>query len=197
MHTRVQQRLSRVAAAGRSAIAATMLLLPLAAASADELPKVPPELEGLQKSLAAYKDPVKAVHDGYLSTLGCIVYPDGAMGVHFVNPQLMGPSPDPAKPSVLLYEPDAAGRLNLVGAEWLIPLATGVKGRPSLFGQDFDGPMEGHTPLLPKEFHHYDLHVWLFKANPSGLFHHSNPSVSCGNGPYVVVSEPPPHVSHD
>ena len=159
-------------------------------------PKVSPELEAVRVNLEKYRDPVKAVHDGYLSTLGCVQYPDGGMGVHFLNLRTMGPVPDPSSPQVLMYAP-VGGKLRLVAAEWLVPLATGVKGRPQLFGQDFHGPMEGHHPLMPKELHHYDLHVWLFQENPRGLFHHTNPDVKCaGNWPYVVVGEPPVDVPH-
>jgi hypothetical protein len=157
------------------------------------LPKVPPELEPVREALAKYRDPVVAVRDGYFSTLGCVQYPDGGMGVHFLNPGLFGPEPDPLAPQILVYEPDAEGQLHLVAAEWFIPLATGVEGRPELLGQPFNGPMEGHEPLIPKEVHHYDLHVWLFKENPDGLFHRTNPDVSCV-GAYVVPEVPPPEV---
>jgi hypothetical protein len=159
------------------------------------LPKVPPELEPVREALAKYRDPVVAVRDGYFSTLGCVQYPDGGMGVHFLNPRLFGPEPDPLAPQILVYEPDAEGQLHLVAAEWFIPLATGVEGRPELLGQPFNGPMEGHEPLIPKEVHHYDLHVWLFKENPDGLFHRTNPDVNCV-GAYVVPEVPPPEVSH-
>lgn len=117
-----------------------------------------PDMERLRAALAPYNDPVKAVHDGYFSTLGCVEYPSGAMGVHFLNPALIGPEPDPMKPVLLLYEPDGE-RLRLVAVEWLIPLATGIKSQPQLFGRPFDGPMEGHEPLLRLALHHYDLHV--------------------------------------
>ena len=48
--------------------------------------------------------------------------------------------------------------------------------RPSLFGVTFDGPMPGHNPTMPI---HYDLHVWLFADNPSGMFAPFNPTLSC------------------
>jgi hypothetical protein len=165
------------------------------AAAADNLPALPPELEEVRVALEKYRDPVAAVHDGYFSTLGCVHYADGAMGVHFLNLGLMGPVPDPMAPQILVYEPDDDGRLHLVAAEWFVPLATGVEGRPELFGQPFDGPMAGHVPLMPKELHHYDLHVWLFKENPEGLFHTTNPDVTC-KGPYALLEEPPPEVPH-
>src|SRR3546814_9784681 len=91
------------------------------------------------------------------------------MGVHFLNPALISPELDPGKPQILVYEP-AGDKLELVAAEWLVPLATGITERPTLFGQPFNGPMEGHEPLMPQELHHYDLHVWLFRENPEGVF---------------------------
>jgi hypothetical protein len=36
--------------------------------------------------------------------------------------------------------------------------------------------MPGHNPTMPV---HYDLHVWIWKANPSGLFAPFNPALSC------------------
>jgi hypothetical protein len=177
-----------------------------AAFSADapkNLPKVPAELEKVRAALEKYQDPVRAVHDGYFSTLACVAYSRpgrsgevpayaqaGAMGIHFLNPAAIGPTPDPARPQVLLYEP-AGGKLRLVGAEWLIPLATGVKERPTLFGRAFDGPMDGHEPTMTKELRHYDLHVWLWKENPAGLFSPTNPNVKCGEYGYAFVEEPP------
>ena len=98
------------------------------------------------------------------------------MGIHFVNLTITGPL-DPKRPNVLIYEP-VGGKLELVAAEWLVPLAA-VKERPTLLGQPFDGPMEGHEPLIPQEFAHYDLHAWLFKENPLGMFSPTNPNVSC------------------
>lgn len=157
-----------------------------------------PELAKLRDDLAKYRDPFVAVRDGYFSTVGCVQYPDGDMGVHFLNPALVGPVPDPAKPAILMYEPGPGGKLELIAVEWFIPLATGVKGRPTLFGREFEGPMAGHEPLIPDSMHHYDLHVWLYRANPNGLFHHSNPDVDCAKGAAYPVAEGPPRtVPHD
>lgn len=169
-------------------------------------PPLPPDLERMRAALEKYQDPIVAVRDGYFSTLGCVEYPKpggpgrlpypaGGMGIHFLNPALVGPTPDPMRPAILLYEP-VAGKLILVGAEWFVPLATGVKERPTIFGQPFDGPMEGHEPLLPRNLHHYDLHVWLWKANPKGLFSPTNPAVKCGAYSYTIPEEAPHFVPH-
>jgi hypothetical protein len=156
------------------------------------------QLDSLRQALAKYEDPYVAVRDLYLSTVGCVHYdgskmdghmdyPKGAMGIHFVNLTVQGPL-DPMKPNVLIYEP-VDGRLKLVAAEWLVPV-TAAKERPSLFGQPFQGPMEGHEPLIPQGFHHYDLHAWLFKDNPLGMFSPTNPNVTCDGADYSLLEMP-------
>ena len=174
---------------------AALSLQASAAAAGSPAPTLPPELEAVRDQLAKYRDPVVAVRDGYLSTLGCVHYPGGAMGVHFLNPALISPELDPGKPQILVYEP-VGDSLELVAAEWLVPLATGITQRPALFGQPFNGPMEGHEPLMPHELHHYDLHVWLFRENPKGLFAATNPSVSCDGYGYAFLEGPPATVAH-
>jgi hypothetical protein len=184
----------------RFAIAAVFALTGIGAgigiAKADDAQKA--QLDAMRQALAKYKDPYVAVRDLYLSTVGCVHfdgskmeghmdYPKGAMGVHFVNVTVSGP-PDPMKPNVLIYEP-VKGKLDLVGVEWLVPLAA-VNERPSLLGQPFQGPMEGHEPIIPKEFHHYDLHAWLFKDNPLGMFSPTNPDVKCDGADYSLLEMP-------
>jgi hypothetical protein len=164
----------------------------------------PAEIEALREALAKYKDPYVAVRDLYLSTVGCVHYdgskmeghmhyPKGGMGIHFVNLTIQGP-PDPMKPNVLIYEP-VDGKLELVAAEWLVPLAA-AKERPVLFGQPFQGPMEGHEPLIPQGFHHYDLHAWLFKDNPNGMFSPTHPDITCEDTEFSLLEMPTKIVPH-
>lgn len=147
------------------------------------------QLEKAKAALDKYQSADAAKADGYAPASPCEATPTdpamtaygGGMGVHFVNPALMQPGPlDPSKPPVLVYEPTAGGGLQLVAAEYFKPDADqNVKtdgDRPSLFGRAFDGPMLGHAPGMPI---HYDLHVWLWKHNPSGLFAPWNPDVTC------------------
>jgi hypothetical protein len=164
-----------------------------------------PELERTRAALDKYQDPVVAVHDGYLSTLACVEYTKGSegtmryapggMGVHFINLQLLGPTPEPTKPQVLIYEPDG-DRLRLAAAEWFVPVAIAGEKRPTIFGQELQGPMEGHEPLQPRGLHHYDLHVWLWKNNPAGTFSATNPAVKCPKGSYSFAERPPKLVGH-
>ncbi|MFI9153704.1 hypothetical protein [Streptomyces sp. NPDC053367] len=85
---------------------------------------------------------------------------------------------DPGKPEALLYEDGPDGRRRLVGAEWIVQAGTGVD-RPSLFGQDFNGP-----DLLPQPLGSgHTLRAWLYKTNPDGLFSPTNPTVTCPANP--------------
>ena len=192
-----------------SSIALTLACaLGIGASASAQAPKDPAaDLKRAREALDRYKDPVAAIHDGYFSTLGCVTYPKpgkagqvpyaaGGMGVHFFNVALMGAPLDPTKPQVLVYEPGAGGKLQLVAAEWFVPLTPELKGKPELFGRPFDGPMEGHHPLMPHGLHHYDLHVWLWKDNPAGMFAPTNPKIKCPKGPYTFEETAPKVVPH-
>ena len=138
----------------------------------------------LRAATARYHSVDQALADGFLPTEDCVELPGfGGMGYHFANPRrLAAEGVDPARPSILLYVKDGHGRLRLAGAEWFTPdpdqdLAT-EDGRPTLFGQPFDGPMPGHGPGMPI---HFDLHVWIWQDNPTGMFQAWNPTVTCGS----------------
>lgn len=137
------------------------------------------EMAQLRKDLAKYQDVDVAIEAGYIPASPCEESPAGGMGFHYVNFALMG-SIDPKAPAILLYEPTADGGLELAGVEWFAADAdqdlTTDGDRPNLWGRDFDGPMPGHSPQMPI---HYDLHVWLYEANPAGVFEPWNPNVTC------------------
>lgn len=148
-----------------------------------------PELQAARAALEKYQDPIAAVRDGFFSTVACIdfpkgatdgpiVYPPGAMGVHLLNPGNIGPKLDPAKPQILIYEPQG-DKLKLVAAEWFMPVEAAGGMPPSIFGQMLAGPMDGHAPIMPPTLRHYDLHVWFWKNNPRGMFTSTNSAVKC------------------
>jgi hypothetical protein len=186
--------------------AIALLFLSAGPATAQSSKDMTPEMQKVRQALDKYQDPIAAVHDGYFSTLGCIEYPKagiagqvpyraGGMGVHFFNVALMGKL-DPMKPQVLVYQPEG-GKLRLVAAEYFVPLSPDSKERPQMFGHPFDGPMEGHHPLMPLELKHYDLHVWFWKRNPAGLFSPTNPEVKCPKSPYTFKETAPALVTHN
>lgn len=189
----------------RSAWLTAALLLSLSTAATAQMTMASSthDMSGIRASLDKYKDPIAAVRDGYFSTVGCVdfptaggmgdmQYPRGGMGVHLLNPALIGPQLDTLKPQVLIYEPHN-GRLTLVAAEWFVPVQVSAQ-RPTLFGHQMDGPMEGHAPIMPPELHHWDLHVWLWKDNPAGMFSPTNPAVSCPNRDPYTFHDSPPHM---
>jgi hypothetical protein len=140
------------------------------------------DLQAAKAASAKYHSLEEAVRDGFSGEHEpCVESPDGGMGIHHVNRSLIGDRElSPTRPEILLYQPDEGGKLTLVGLEWMVfdadqDLSTDAD-RPSLFGHPFDGPMPGHAPGMPI---HYDLHVWLWQDNPSGLFAPFNPSLSC------------------
>jgi hypothetical protein len=120
---------------------------------------------------------------GYTETSGeCAEDPKlGGMGLHYANPEYLEDGTlDVTKPEVLVYQPTPSGKLRLGAVEYFQADADQDldtdDDRPSLFGLPFDGPMHGHEPGMPK---HYDLHVWLYRHNPAGLFAAWNPRVDC------------------
>ncbi len=186
--------------------AIALLFLGAGSVAAQSSKDMTPEMQKVRQALDKYQDPIAAVHDGYFSTVGCIEYPKagiagqvpyraGGMGVHFFNVALMGKL-DPMKPQVLVYQPEG-GKLRLVAAEYFVPLSPDSKERPEMFGHPFDGPMEGHHPLMPHELKHYDLHVWFWKRNPAGLFSPTNPEVKCPKSPYTFKETAPALVTHN
>ncbi len=169
---------------------AAVTLLALSPSSAES--QLAPELAAAKTALAKYADPIVAIQNGYFSTLACvdfssdvkdgeIVYPKGAMGVHFLNTANIGPKLDPEKPQILLYEP-VGDKLVLAGAEWFMPVEVAGGTAPIIFGKTLYGPMDGHEPIMPKAARHYDLHVWFYKDNPNGIFVSTNSAVKCPAG---------------
>jgi hypothetical protein len=129
-----------------------------------------------------YRDVEVAIADGYQPTELCVEEAGiGGMGYHYVNPGFAADfAIDPTLPEVLLYAPNRRGELRLVGVEYVKTDADGDLGtdddRPSLFGEPFQGPMEGHEPGQPV---HYDIHAWVWKSNPAGELAEFNPNVRC------------------
>ncbi|HMA25247.1 MAG TPA: hypothetical protein VKP00_14660, partial [Gemmatimonadaceae bacterium] len=122
---------------------------------------------------------------------GSMEYKPGAMGVHFINMGLVGPKLDSTKPQVLLYE-IVGDKLVLTGAEWFVPTEL-AKTPPTVLGHKLMGPMEGHAPIMPAELHHWDLHVWLWKNNPNGMFSPTNSAVKCPKTGYAYTfADAPP-----
>jgi hypothetical protein len=139
-------------------------------------------LKEVRRATEAYKDVKAAEAAGYVLAGPCEEDPKyGGMGFHYANQALIEDGElDPLRPELLVYQPAGNGKLRLGAVEYFQvdgdqDLATDDD-RPWLFDVPFDGPMLGHNPNMPI---HYDLHVWLYRNNPAGIFAMWNPRVSC------------------
>jgi hypothetical protein len=117
---------------------------------------------------------------GYGPFLGCVTGPDqGAMGIHYVNPALVGDGQiDASHPEALIYEPTTDG-LKLVGVEYIVDAATWSQSHtapPVLEGQVFQLVNSPNRYGLQA---FYELHVWAWRDNPNGAFVDWNTRVSC------------------
>ena len=152
--------------------AVLMLIVPLStsATSAASNPALDQQLGKVRQVTAKYHDVEQALADGYVAPTHC--YP--GMGYHYIHPQRAADfALNPLQPELLLYE-RVGGRLRLVAVEYFVPYVG--QARPEIMGVPFDGPMAGHEPGMPE---HYDLHVWVWRHNPDGMFTAYNPRISC------------------
>ncbi len=167
---------TRMAAA---ALAGTVLaVLAPVGAHADEYAHK--ELASVKRYLSEYEDEERAIADGYARTDECVESPEGVMGYHYVDMDLIDRELDARRPEALVYQPDGYGGRELVAAEYIYvdedqDVSTDDD-RPSLFGQPFDGPNEPQTEGLPVN---YTLHVWFWQKNPDGLFAAWNRAGTC------------------
>jgi len=129
-----------------------------------------------------FKDVSTAEAEGYALLFGCVSGPDaGAMGLHFVNMNLVGLGVvDATRPQIVIYEPMSDGHLQLIGADFLVIASDWDKAHPGqppqLMGQlfhYFESPNRFGLPAF------YTLHVWAWKENPNGAFVNWHPHVSC------------------
>jgi hypothetical protein len=113
-----------------------------------------------------------ALDEGY-APIPCVSGVEGgAMGIHYVNGALIEDGVvDLSKPEAVMYEPKADGSLELVAVEYIT-----TKGPAELDGHLFSFTNSPNRYGLPP-FH--ELHVWAWRANPTGTFADMNPNVSC------------------
>jgi hypothetical protein len=183
----------------------------IATAASADVPRTQPDqaLQQLARQLEPFQNVAYATANGYVRASACEAHPAlGTMGHHYVNPRLLGiTAPVNGRvngtgtytgvepPAILLYLPDGQGGLRLVGIELLVFAAAwdaANKQPPKYRGREYnymaDNPTTAHDEahgFMP----HYDLHIWLFENNPSGLYAQWNPAISCGVGTFRHVED--------
>ncbi|MGQ0604423.1 MAG: hypothetical protein ACT4QE_22310 [Anaerolineales bacterium] len=152
----------------------------------------------VRQATARFKNLDEATAAGYGLFHGCVSGPqEGAMGVHYVNGDLVGDGElDATQPEALVYE-SRNGKLQLVSVEYVVIAEAWDAAHetpPTLMGQVFHyvgAPNRYRIPAF------YELHVWAWKHNPNGMFTDWNPWVSCDE--YASESEtesPAAHANH-
>lgn len=167
-----------------------------------------PSLAEIRLATERFRDIDVALAEGYIrdpanmcETADMMGRPreDGAMGVHYFRPDLLGISAPPnprvdgtgthtdfTSPGVLIYEPQADGSLALIAIENLVFVKAWTEAGndmpPSFHGMPYDTMVD--DPATPiDEAHnfepHHDRHVWLYRENPNGIFAQFNPRVTC------------------
>lgn len=143
-------------------------------------------LAAARGATAKYHTLHTAIADGYgrlvdAQGVACIDNPGvGGMGIHYVSDALVGdPKVKATTPEALVYEPQKNGRLRLVALEYVVLQSAWDETHrkpPKLFGQRFELVPAGNRYGLPP---FYELHAWVWKHNPRGMFDDWNPRVSC------------------
>jgi hypothetical protein len=164
-----------------AAVAAAALLLGLGAASASAH-----GLRAARAGTAPFHSVAVAKAAGYgllvdAAGIACIDKPgEGGMGIHYANSTLVGDDKvNAAAPELIVYEPTRKGRLRMVAAEYVVfqnAWDASHSSPPKLFGREFELVPAGNRYGLPP---FYELHAWLSKHNPSGMFSDWNPRVTC------------------
>lgn len=146
----------------------------------------PEDVAAIRDATTRFRDVTASEAAGYAVLTGTplelCIDEDGAggMGFHRVNGDLVGDTVlDPLTPEALIYVPDAVGEPELVGVEYVV------------FAEAWDAEHDSPPTLLGHELHlvsepnryelpsFYQLHAWVWRSNPTGMFESFNPTVSC------------------
>ena len=170
--------------------------------------------DAIRATTEKYKDVKVALADGYQrdpmnicetpAHMG-VIQDLGAMGIHYVRPDLLGIGKDQTRldvtrahadfnqPAGLIYEPQPDKSLALVAIENVVSATTwettGHNGPPTFFETPFRlRPANSGMQTASQ----YELQIWLYRDNPSGMFAPYNPNVTCAHHDYDMPMIHPP-----
>jgi hypothetical protein len=152
------------------------------------------QLATAKRATARFRDIEVARAGGYFQVTQFIP----GLGLHLVNLGIGNTSFDPARPQILLYEPNEARELELVGVSYQIKhvdetppqgfaggsdvwhyhenLCFQKGGTVTIAGSEED--CMAANGLVFQEQTAWLLHAWVWKANPEGVFTEYNPAVA-------------------
>lgn len=129
-------------------------------------------MQKVRMATSRFNSTTQAMKAGYMPDDHCVSHPMlGGMGYHWANFSLVDDVFDPTQPEVLVYSTGDDGELELGAVEYIV--MNEGQSAPMFGSQAF---MVGGTPVPDP---HWSLHVWMYKANPSGIFAPFNPDVTC------------------
>ncbi|QCX01930.1 hypothetical protein FGM00_18085 [Aggregatimonas sangjinii] len=127
----------------------------------------------VRAATAQYTDVNVATNEGFFDASGFV--PN--MGHHYVLPARMDGTFELEKPEIILYAPDSNGNMEFVAVEYAVPI--GDLDNPGLPPEGFTGDLD--TWEINPNLSQWQLHVWLVKENPDGIFAPTNPEIGDGN----------------
>lgn len=131
----------------------------------------------VRRETERFRDIAVAQAAGYTNQYpaGCAQSAAGAQGFHYLNPALVDDKVELLRPELVMYEPRPDGTRELIGVDYVVPFdAWKSDAPPTLLGM----PFMRNEPLGV-----WALHIWAWRANPSGTFAMWNPSASCAHAP--------------
>lgn len=133
----------------------------------DLLPKTVEELKLARAASARYQNIGNAVADGYVDIQ--VVLPN--MGFHYMKAAYLDNQFQIDKPEILVYNKKDNGQIELVAVEYAVPIPL----MPNQAPEGFTGNSDVWS--YNTGFNLWLLHAWVWKNNPDGVFHATNPLV--------------------
>lgn len=131
------------------------------------------EVNQLKEATFKYTDITVATNEGFVDVSGFV--PN--MGHHYLLPPRADATFKLTEPEILLYAPNANGMMEFMGVEYIVPVDDA--NNPGLPPEGFTGSVD--TWEFNKERSQWQLHVWIVRENPDGLFEPHNHTVGTGN----------------
>lgn len=125
------------------------------------------ELKQAHDATAKFRNIQTAFDSGYVDIN--VVVPN--MGYHFMKSAIVNPVFEVPKPEILVYNKKVNGEFDLVAVEYAVPLSASPDKAPEGFTGSADVWEHNDT------FGLWLCHAWVWKFNPAGVFHDTNPLV--------------------
>lgn len=197
-------RLAIIASVVAVIVAAGASLLIAGAAGTNDGPDLGtvkgPGLAQVKAAVAKYHTTDAALNAEYGLVPGldqCFEQPGtGAMGIHYINTNLLDENLNASQPEALVYQQLPNGKLHLGAVEYIVPQAPWDADHPLDAQGNRELPQISGLTSEPLPLHLnaglgvYVLHAWIFTANPAGTFKDWNPNVSCLPGTGHMHSMP-------